>query len=221
MISVDNLACLKQIALLGGISGSVLLNSQMLGEELGFSPQTASRRLKDLELAGLLERTLLPHGQDITLTAAGIQILREEHAVYHRIFQSEPDEWVMLGTVTSGLGEGAYYIGLEPYCVQFRKNLGFRPYPGTLNIQLTPAGTKIRKSLHSSRMITISGFESGGRTFGEVLCYPCTIERVQCGIVIPGRSHYPDSLIEVIAPVKLREVLSLTDGNEVSVHVTV
>jgi riboflavin kinase len=221
MISVDNLACLKQIGLLGGISGSVLLNSQMLGEELGFSPQTASRRLKDLELAGLLERTLLPHGQEVTLTEVGVQILREEHAVYHQIFQSEPDEWAMLGTVTSGLGEGAYYIGLEPYCVQFRKNLGFRPYPGTLNIQLTPAGTKIRKNLHSSRMITISGFESDGRTFGEVLCYPCIIEHVQCGIVIPGRSHYPDSLIEVIAPVQLREVLSLTDGDEVSVHVAV
>ncbi|MCL2460763.1 MAG: DUF120 domain-containing protein [Euryarchaeota archaeon] len=221
MISVDNLACLKQIALQGGISGSVLLNSQMLGKELGFSPQTASRRLKDLELAGLLERTLLPHGQEVTLTEAGTQILREEHAVYHQIFQSEPDEWVMLGAVTSGLGEGAYYIGLEPYCVQFRKNLGFRPYPGTLNIQLTPAGTKIRKSLHNSRMITIFGFESDGRTFGQVLCYPCTIEHIQCGIVIPGRSHYPDSLIEVIAPVQLREVFSLTDGDEVSVHVTV
>jgi riboflavin kinase len=219
MISVDNLASLKKIALLGGISGSVLLNSQMLGEELGFSPQTASRRLKDLEQAGLLERTLRPNGQDVTLTEAGIQVLRDEHAVYHQIFQSEPDEWVMLGTVTSGLGEGAYYIGLEPYCVQFYKSLGFRPYPGTLNIQLTPAGTKIRKSLHSSRMITISGFESDGRTFGEVLTYPCTIEHVQCGIVIPGRSHYPDSLIEIIAPVKLREIFSLADGDEVSVHV--
>ena len=221
MISVDGLASLKQIALLGGISGSILLNSQMLGEELGFSPQTASRRLKDLEQAGLLERTLLPHGQEVTLTEAGIQILRNEHAIYHQIFQSEPDEWIMLGTVTSGLGEGAYYIGLEPYCIQFYRNLGFRPYPGTLNIQLTPAGTKIRKSLHSSRMITISGFESDGRTFGEVLAYPCTIEHIQCGIVMPGRSHYPDSLIEIIASVKLREIFSLADGDEVSVHVVV
>ena len=221
MISADNLASLKQIALFGGVSGSVLLNLQMLGKELGFSPQTASRRLQDLEQAGLIERTLLPQGQEVTLTEAGIQVLHDEHAVYHKIFQPEPDERVMLGTVTSGLGEGAYYIGLEPYCVQFFKHLGFRPYPGTLNIQLTPAGTKIRKSLHSSHMSTISGFESDGRTFGEVLTYPCTIEHIQCGIVIPMRSHYPDSLVEVIAPVKLREILSLADGDEVAVHVAV
>lgn len=221
MISVDNLACLKQIALLGGISDSILLSSQMLGEELGFSPQTASRRLKELEVAGFLERTLLPQGQEILLTEAGIQILRDDHAVYHRIFPSELDEWVMLGTVTSGLGEGAYYIGLEPYSVQFHKHLGFLPYPGTLNIKLTPAGTKIRKTLHNSRMIAITGFELDGRTFGEVLCYPCTVEQVPCGIVIPGRSHYPDSLVEVIAPKNLREMFSLADGDEVSVHVTV
>ena len=221
MISVDNLACLKQIALLGGISNPILVSSQMLGEELGFSPQTASRRLKDLEMAGFLERTLLPQGQEILLTEAGIQVLRDDHAVYHKIFPSEFDEWVMQGTVTSGLGEGAYYIGLEEYSTQFQKHLGFLPYPGTLNLKLTPAGTKIRKSLHSSRMITVSGFELGGRTFGEVLCYPCTIEHVQCGIVIPGRSHYPDSLVEIIAPKNLREMFSLGDGDEVSVHVAV
>ena len=221
MISVDNLACLKQIALLGGVSGPILLNSQLLGEELGFSPQTASRRLKDLEQAGFLERTLLPQGQEVLLTKAGIQALHDEHAIYHQIFPPELNEWVMCGTVTSGLGEGAYYIGLEPYCVQFQKHLGFRPYPGTLNIQLTPAGTKIRKSLHSSRMIAISGFEFSGRTFGEVLCYPCTIEHVSCSIVTPGRSHYPDSLVEIIAPKNLRETFSLTDGDEVSVHISV
>jgi riboflavin kinase len=69
-------------------------------------------------------------------------------------------------------------------------------------------------------MIAISGFELDGRTFGEVLCYPCTIEQVPCGIVIPGRSHYPASLVEVIAPKNLREMFSLIDGDEVSVHVT-
>ena len=218
MLSADNLACLKQIAVLGGTSDTILLNSQVLGEELGLSPQTASRRLKDLEQAGLITRTFLPHGQTVSLTDAGMQVLRDDYAVYRRIFQSGSDTWVVQGMVTSGLGEGAYYIGLEPYCVQFKKILGFRPYPGTLNLQLTPSETKIRQNLHRSHMATVSGFESNGRTFGEVFCHSCTINDIQCGIVIPGRTHYPDSLIEVIAPLNLRSAFSLKDGDDVAVH---
>lgn len=43
------------------------------------------------------------------------------------------------GYVVSGLGEGAFYMSLEGYRKAFEKVLGYVPYPGTLNIKLTPS----------------------------------------------------------------------------------
>jgi len=38
-------------------------------------------------------------------------------------------------------------------------------------------------------------------------------------IVAPERTHYPPDLIEIIAPVKLRDALELNDGNRVVIKV--
>jgi len=37
--------------------------------------------------------------------------------------------------------------------------------------------------------------------------------------VIPGRTHYPDDVLELIAPVSLREALRVDDMDEVKVEV--
>ena len=38
------------------------------------------------------------------------------------------------GEVKSGLGKGSYFMSQEFYSNEFRKNLGFVPFPGTLNV---------------------------------------------------------------------------------------
>ena len=38
------------------------------------------------------------------------------------------------GEVTTGLGKAAYFLSQEFYTREFKKNLGFIPYPGTLNV---------------------------------------------------------------------------------------
>ena len=38
------------------------------------------------------------------------------------------------GEVTTGLGKAAYFLSQEFYTKEFEKNLGFVPYPGTLNL---------------------------------------------------------------------------------------
>ena len=65
----------------------------------------------------------------------------------------------------------------------------------------------------------IQGFVRDGRTFGEARTLPCRIRDIPCAIVVPGRTHYPDDVIEVISPVELRAVLDLSDGDLVTVEV--
>ena len=38
------------------------------------------------------------------------------------------------GEITTGLGKAEYFMSQEFYTKEFKKNLGFIPYPGTLNI---------------------------------------------------------------------------------------
>lgn len=220
MVDPEDLVCLKHIALKGGLNGSVFLNSQALGEELEISPQTASRRLRSLEHQGLISRTLVADGQQISVSEEGERVLRTEYCDYYRLFGGKERSFSLSGTVESGLGEGAYYMSLRQYTRQFEQILGFVPYPGTLNLRLSAIAVQRRKRLTIADWYQVEGFESEGRTFGQVRCLPCMIGNTPCGIVVPGRSHYPDALVEIIAPIGLRRELDLNDGDEVMIEVS-
>lgn len=220
MVAPEDLECLKRIALMGGTSTPVFLKTLSLGSELGFSPQTASRRLRSLEQQELITRVLGTDGQQVTITGDGEDALRQEYCDYYRLFGRQEKTLVLAGTVQSGLGEGAYYMSLPPYTEQFKGTLGFIPFPGTLNIRLNSGAIFQRKRLTSADWKTVQGFESEGRTFGDVKCLPCFIRDVPCGIVMPGRTHYPEELLEVVSPEGLRKMFSLQDGDEVAIEVT-
>jgi riboflavin kinase, archaea type len=120
----------------------------------------------------------------------------------------------MIGKVTSGLGMGQYYISLEGYRSQFLRHLGYIPFPGTLNIKLDePLDPKRIKA------IEIESFGDGERTFGKCRCYKIIIQGIEAAIIRPDRSNYPADLVEVIAPVRLREKLCLFDGDTVELTI--
>jgi len=219
MVLAEDRDCLKAIALMGGIREPVFISSQTLAEVLETSPQTASRRLKSLEGQRFISRAINPDGQHITVTKEGEDELRREYAEYCRLFSHEGGHYSLPGIVISGLGEGRYYMSLEPYKKQFLRHLGFEPYPGTLNLRLSGADIPTRKKLDALTWVVVHGFSAEGRTFGEVRCLPCRINDIPCGIVVPGRSHYPEDIVEVIAPVGLRDALGVKEGDKAVIEV--
>ena len=219
MIPAEDLQCLKTIALRGGCKGPIFVSSQSIGEMLAISPQTASRRLKGLEMQGFITRTIAADGQHVTMTGSGEEELRKEYHEYSRIFSEHNKGFVLNGTVISGIGEGKYYMSLEPYRQQFNTHLGFEPYPGTLNIRLSSSSLPVRRKIEALNWIRIKGFSTDGRTFGDAKCLPCRIGTISCGIVMPGRTHYPADIIEVIAPMALRRKLGVEDTDTVTVEV--
>jgi riboflavin kinase len=219
MLAAEDLQCLKTIAMMGGCRGPVFASSQTLGNTLGNSPQTASRRLQALERTGLIDRSVNQDGQHITVTAQGEEVLRREYSEYCKIFGREEARFTLVGTLISGLGEGRYYMSLEPYKQQFLEHLGFEPFPGTLNIRLSQASIRQRKKLEQLEWIEIQGFTADNRTFGSARCLPCKIGKWPCGIVVPVRSHYPEDIIELVSPAALREALGIKDADTVTVEI--
>ncbi len=219
MVEAEDLQSLKMIALLGGCSGPIWLSSQSLGNELGISPQTASRRLIALERQQFIVRSMKPDGQHVAVTRGGEQQLRREYADYIRIFNPKRRQFVLTGTVISGLGEGRYYMSIPHYKEQFARCLGFEPFPGTLNIRLDPASAQTREEIEHIEWFEVPGFVADERTFGGAKALPCRIRGHECAIVEPSRTHYPTDIVEVIASIELRRALSLNDNDMIEVEI--
>lgn len=208
---------LKAIALLGGSKEFVNLSSRELGKLTGVSQQSASQRILELIREGLVARDLATRRQRMRLTPKGMDLLRKEYADYQRIFEIR-ETVTLAGTVTSGLGEGAFYMRQRGYKDQFRKKLWFEPYEGTLNLKITGGELAKTQILRESPGIEISGFEAGGRTFGGARCFLATIGHLDCAIIMPIRSHYSE-VVEVISKHYLRGALGIKDGDTVELIV--
>lgn len=223
-VGYDELATLRLVALDGGLTGPVKVSCAGLAGRLDASSQTASRRLQRLEDAGYVGREVVSDGQWITVLSPGENALRREYEQYRRVFEGN-DTVTLRGTVTGGMGEGRHYISLPGYQSQFRERLGYEPYPGTLNVELTDAGVRSRARLDALDAVPIDGWEDDDRTFGPATCYPVTLradggEYEGAHIVAPERTHHDESQLEVIAPDKLREELGLEDGESIELEVS-
>ncbi len=213
------LETLKQLALMGATRKVLRISSKELAGKINQSTQTAARKLKELEEAGLIERIISRDGQFVVITEKGKDILHREYLDYKKIFEELPETVVIKGKVTSGVGEGAYYVSLEGYRRQFIAKLGFDPFPGTLNLKIPKEQMFFRKLLDREPGIKIEGFSAENRTFGEVKAFSCKVEGLKAALVIPQRTHYPGDVLEVISPVKLRDELGLKDGDLIEVEV--
>ncbi|WIV67651.1 CTP-dependent riboflavin kinase [Natrialbaceae archaeon AArc-T1-2] len=220
----DELAVLKLLALEGGLTGSLKISCSGLADRLDASNQTASRRLRRLENADFLERDTVSDGQWVSITEAGERALRAEYEDYRRIFETDA-EVELEGTVTSGMGEGRHYISLSGYKRQFEDRLGYEPFPGTLNVDLTTESVRRRSALESLDPIPIDGWEDEERTYGPAVCYPATVETADgeryegAHTIAPERTHHDEDQLEIIAPEKLRDELDLTDGDHLTIYV--
>ncbi len=209
---------LLALAQLGAVSTDIRTSTSRLAQLLQISQQTASRRLYVLERRGFIRRVLDNRGQLIRLEPKGISKLAKvqsilEIAIAKKRYRS------FRGRVFTGLGEGAYYIRLEGYRKQFRKMLGYNPYPGTLNIQLL-AETDVDEFqlLKATVGIKIFGFVTGDRSFGPVICYPATVNGEQkATVLLIERTHHHPNVVEIIAPICLREKLEVSDDDVVTV----
>jgi len=219
------LATLKELALQYGLEGEGKVSCAALSDRLDASTQTASRRLQRLEEAGLLDREMVSDGQWVTVTDAGERALQREYADYRRIFEHDATVEVD-GIVTSGMGEGRHYISLPGYMRQFEEKLGYEPFLGTLNVDLSDESVRERGRLASFEPVTIDGWEDDERTYGPAYCYPATVENRDCDryeqahVITPERTHHGDDQLEIIAPVKLRDELGLEDGSSITTYVT-
>lgn len=201
----------------------VSLSTDELAASLGQSQQAASQHLQELERLGYIERRRSGPRFAVKMTPAGFDLVHEYYSGLKLALEGQAREMSFRGRVFQGLGEGAYYIGLEGYKSQFTKILGLDPFPGTLNLKLeTSIQMEQKRQLRMLDGLRIEGFESGGRTYGGARCYRAVLnKKVPGAVLVIDRTHYDDSVMEIISPEYLRQTLGLNNGDEIEVDVSI
>ena len=119
------------------------------------------------------------------------------------------------GEVTTGLGKAAFFLSQEFYTKEFNKNLGFIPYPGTLNVVVSEQHLDEINEIKNSCENLIKPDEG----FGAVKYIEATLnDKVEGAIVFPAKTTHEENYLEFIAEDKLRDELSLEDGDIVFVE---
>ena len=210
---------LVRLALLGAIHKPIKISANEFAQKLKTSPMTASRRLKELDDEGLISRKLLGRSQAVKITEKGASFLKDEYLEYKSIFDYGGTV-EFNGCIISGLGEGKYYLSLHGYTKQIEEKLGFSPFPGTLNVKLDRDSVTARARLVEFEPVRISGFKRRNRTYGGINCYSAVVEGIQGAIIVPDRSHYHNDVVEVIAPVSIKQTLGRGDSDKIKVVTT-
>jgi riboflavin kinase len=213
------LITLYKLIEVGAYPNEIIFTTTELAKLLSASQQTASRHLIELEKMGLIHRVKLGRRESIKITSGGVKHLDNMFLTLKRAFEMKTAETVFEGVLFSGLGEGAYYISQPGYEKQFREKLGFKPYPGTLNIRVRKEDQEEVRMLEASPFTLIEGFRNGNRSFGPAKCFQAEIaDEVEAALIFPVRTHYAGDVAEMISPQYLRKLLHLKDGDTVKIR---
>lgn len=147
--------------------------------------------------AGRLVRLRAPHDRTTTMRPTGKTLDLE-------------------GIVARGLGEGTRFTQIGWVVDEFRRKLGFVPWPGTFNLRM--GGTVWDRAI--TRLRAAAGIAIAPRDgFCPAKCFAVHIAGHLTGaVVFPEMLDYPYDKFEVVAPVPIRETLGLRDGDLVDLR---
>ncbi|HEX2556791.1 MAG TPA: DUF120 domain-containing protein [Nitrososphaera sp.] len=222
-IKLQHILTIVELLSKGARHNFVEVTTTELGKGISRSQQAASKHLLDLENSGYIERVKRGQKSAVRVTDKGYSEIQSLFSSLRTALESSPAAIDFEGSVVSGMGEGAYYMSLDGYRRQFQEKLGYEPYPGTLNIRLTDQiFMNARRELGKHSSIFIDGFSDGTRTYGWVKCYRAIINDgvvANAAVLVLERTHYDDSMLEVIAPTPIKQTAGIKNGDRVKVQV--
>jgi CTP-dependent riboflavin kinase len=126
--------------------------------------------------------------------------------------------WVLTGEIVSGAREAVFFTQLDWVQEQCKTKLGFKPYPGTLNLKINREQWSVVEALRDEEGIMLVPPDPKfciGRTL------PLTVGGIRGALIIPSEdvNIHGKNVLEVMAPVRLKEGLGVDDGDSVTLDV--
>ena len=222
-LKIQHILTLSYLLSRGAKHNYVTITTSSLGKNIKKSQQAASKHLVELEQNQFIERIINGRNISVKITPKGFSEMVKLSTILRKSLDSSPTHVDLKGTLISGMGEGAYYMGLKGYTSQFKSKIGYVPFPGTLNVKLDQKiHQEAIKQFETLNGVKIKSFSDGKRTYGWVKCFPAKLNNsTNCELIILERTHHDDSIIELISKSCLRKTAKLKDGSKISIKVQI
>jgi riboflavin kinase len=126
----------------------------------------------------------------------------------------------LCGVIFSDLGRAKVFMSLDWVKSALRERLGFSAYPATLNLRLSSEEDKrvwrdIQKTTEAIEIVPPNA------SFCAARLYRVAIERasarLEAAVLVPEVKGYPQDKLEIVAPVQIKNVLGVQDGESLAV----
>jgi CTP-dependent riboflavin kinase len=146
--------------------------------------------------------------------SVSIQRLREEVKARHKID----------GIIFSDLGEAGRFMALEWVQEALRRQLGFAPFPATLNLR--PKGRPdagawqtVQTELKRIDLFPAeSGFCAAKLFLVDINTPAANGPLIRGAVLLPEVANYPKDKIEVVAPMRLKDQFGVRDGDQLTLE---
>jgi len=128
------------------------------------------------------------------------------------------DHWKITCKIVSGVKQGAFFTQLDWVQEQCLQKLGFKPFPGTLNLEIAHENMRIIEALQTQEGIELVPPDSN---FCAGFVFPISIEGISGAMVAPAadvRVH-AKNIIEIISHLGLKNELGVEDGDWVTLTI--
>ena len=222
-LKIQHILTLSYLLSKGAKYNYVSVTTSSLGKNIKKSQQAASKHLLELEQNQFIERIINGRNISVKITPKGFNEIVKLSTILRKSLDSSPSHVELKGTLVSGMGEGAYYMGLKGYTQQFKSKIGYVPFPGTLNVRLDKKiHQEAIKQFETLNGVKIKSFSDGKRTYGWVKCFSAKLNNsVDCELIILERTHHDDSIIELISKSCLRKTAKLKDGSKILIKIQI
>ncbi len=222
-LRIQHILILVQLLSKGARHNFIQITTTSLGKNIKKSQQATSNYLLELENNGLIERLMKGRKVSIRITQKGYSEILNLQSILNSNLNTLHSDVELKGKVISGMGEGSYYMSLKGYTKQFKSKIGYIPFPGTLNVKLYQ-----KEYLEAIQQFDdldgrkINSFSDGKRTYGWVKCFPAKLNRtINCQLIRLERTHYDNSIIELISKNSICNTANLKLGSKVSIKIII
>jgi CTP-dependent riboflavin kinase len=134
-------------------------------------------------------------------------------------FRNKENDLVISGKIVRGAGEGAYFTQIGWVQQQCDEKLGFKPYPGTLNLEISEEFLPAIELLDQKTGIELI---SPDPQFCNAMVFQVSLQDIIGAVILPEEKVrvHPKNIIEIIAPLNIKASLNVKDGDSLNVVFT-
>lgn len=123
------------------------------------------------------------------------------------------------GQLRRGRGEATGFTQVAWVQEECKSKLGFLPYPGTVNIEVTvDVQAEVRRLIEEHGLRLVSTDPAFCDALGLPVILRCGGNAVEGAVIVPLVKDYYSDTMEIIAPLKVTEAFQCTEGDEMEVE---